>query len=175
MDALLHPRTRTWTRTRTTRHTPAELLLLLPHPPETLYDDDIVAAADVEVVVVVVVAEEKQADVVVVANVLVEGTSVEVRVYVRRDDDQFAVAVVEVVVVVVVDGGQRWRLRHLPCTIDVTVLGACPPTWCCCLFSSTFSLCGRGRCLLMTSVLGCLPPKKTKKKQKHKYDFFFFW
>ena len=36
-----------------------------------------------------------------VANVLVEGTSVLVRVYVRHDDDQFAVAVVEVVVVVV--------------------------------------------------------------------------
>ena len=126
MVALLHPRTRTWTRTRTTRHTPAELLLL-PHPPETLHDDDIVvvAAADDEVVV----AEEKQADVVVVANVVVEGTSVEVQVYVRRDvvADQFAVAVVEVDVVVVVDGGQRWRLRHLPCTIDVTVLGACPP------------------------------------------------
>ena len=129
MDALLHPRTWTWTRTRTTRHTPAELLLL-PLPPN-LHDDDIaaaaaaVAAADDEVV-----AEEKQADVVVVANV-VEGTSVEVQVYVRRDvvADQFAVAVVEVdvVVVVVVDGGQRWRLRHLPCTIDVTVLGACPP------------------------------------------------
>ena len=128
MDALLHPRTWTWTRTRSTRHTPAELLLL-PLPPN-LHDDDIaaaaaaVAAADDEVV-----AEEKQADVVVVANV-VEGTSVEVQVYVRRDvvADQFAVAVVEVdVVVVVVDGGQRWRLRHLPCTIDVTVLGACPP------------------------------------------------
>ena len=127
MVALLHPRTRTWTRTRTTRHTPAELLLLLPHLPETLHDDDIVV---VEVVVVVVVAEGKQADVVVVANVLVEGTSVLVRVYVRRDDDQFAVAVVEVVVVVVVvvvDGGQRWRVRHLPCTNDVPGLGAPPP------------------------------------------------
>ena len=125
MDALLHPRTWTWTRTRSTRHTPAELLLLPLLP--NLHDDDIAAAAaaaaadDDEVV-----AEEKQADVVVVANV-VEGTSVEVQVYVRRDvvADQFAVAVVEVVVVV--DGGQRWRLRHLPCTIDVTVLGACPP------------------------------------------------
>ena len=127
MDALLHPRTWTWTRTRSTRHTPAELLLLPLLP--NLHDDDIAAAAaaaaadDDEVV-----AEEKQADVVVVANVLVEGKGVEVRVYVRRDDDQFAVAVVEVVVVVVVvDGGQRWRLRHLPCTIDVTGLGACPP------------------------------------------------
>ena len=126
MDALLHPRTWTWTRTRSTRHTPAELLLLPLLP--NLHDDDIAAAAaaaaDDEVV-----AEEKQADVVVVANVVVEGTSVEVQVYVRRDvvADQFAVAVVEVDVVVVVDGGQRWRLRHLPCTIDVTVLGACPP------------------------------------------------
>ena len=51
MVALLHPRTRTWTRTRTTRHTPAELLLLLPHLPETLHDDIV---ADDEVVVVVV-------------------------------------------------------------------------------------------------------------------------
>ena len=126
MVALLHPRTRTWTRTRTTRHTPAELLLL-PLPPN-LHDDDIAAAAAVAAADDEVVAEEKQADVVVVANVVVEGTSVEVQVYVRCDvvADQFAVAVVEVVVVVV-DGGQRWRLRHLPCTIDVTVLGACPP------------------------------------------------
>ena len=128
MDALLHPRTWTWTRTRSTRHTlPLLLLPLLPN----LHDDIAAAAAaaaaaddDDELV-----AEENrlQADV-VVANV-VEGTSVEVQVYVRRDvvADQFAVAVVEVDVVVVVDGGQRWRLRHLPCTIDVTVLGACPP------------------------------------------------
>ena len=68
-----------------------------------------------------------QADV-VVANV-VEGTSVEVQVYVRRDvvADQFAVAVVEVVVVVVV-GGQRRRWWRLPCTFDVDVLGACLPS-----------------------------------------------
>ena len=62
-----------------------------------------------------------------VANVLVEGTSVLVRVYVRHDDDQFAVAVVVVVVVVVDDDdGQRVR-RPLPCTNDVSGLGAPPP------------------------------------------------